>query len=155
MQDLVVRADAICFGTIAQRLLMSKRTTHTLPSFVSSRTFKILDLNLRNSFYTKNIIEKSLELCNVLNISYYDLPILKEIFSIEKIGILEICTWFQEKYNLKYFLFISETDYSIVYSAHNYSFIKIPIEKIENIDIKRSVFVGTFIASILTGKKIS
>jgi fructokinase len=69
-------ADAVCFGTLAQRAEPSRSTIRALLGAVRPDAFRILDVNLRQHFYSREILESSLALANVLKINDAELPIL-------------------------------------------------------------------------------
>lgn len=76
----------VYFGTLAQRNTVSRRTIRaTLESF-SGRSTLFLDLNLRAPFYTRGIIESSLELCDVLKVSGEELDELRRILELPGSG---------------------------------------------------------------------
>ena len=67
--DCVGRADAVCFGTLAQRSEPSRQTVRTLVKRAKPRALKVLDINLRQHYYSKNVLDASLRLANVLKIN--------------------------------------------------------------------------------------
>ncbi len=69
-------ANAVCFGTLAQRAEPSRSTIRALLSAVRPDAFRILDVNLRQHFYSREILESSLTLANVLKVNDAELPIL-------------------------------------------------------------------------------
>jgi fructokinase len=77
----VGHADAICFGTLAQRCATSRTTIQQLVAAAPPNTLRILDINLRQPFYSRRVIEESLQLANVLKLNIEELPILAEMFS--------------------------------------------------------------------------
>ena len=62
------QADAICFGSLAQRDEPSRSTIHRLLGQSSSAAIRIFDVNLRQTFYTREVIHMSLRLANVLKL---------------------------------------------------------------------------------------
>jgi fructokinase len=78
----VAEADAVCFGTLAQRHEISRRTIRALLKTMPEKSLRILDVNLRQNFYTRRIIEESLALANVLKVNETELPVLAEIFQL-------------------------------------------------------------------------
>jgi fructokinase len=62
---LAERADAICFGSLAQRSIESRQTIQTLAAQASSRCIRIFDVNLRPPFYSSEVMQESLELATV------------------------------------------------------------------------------------------
>ncbi len=77
----VGRADAICFGTLAQRSATSRNTIQQLVAAAPRNTLRIFDINLRQPFYSRRVIEDSLRLANVLKLNDEELPIVAEMFS--------------------------------------------------------------------------
>lgn len=69
-------ADAVCFGTLAQRAEPSGSTIRALLGTVRADALRILDINLRQHFYSREILESSLTLANVLKVNDAELPIL-------------------------------------------------------------------------------
>jgi fructokinase len=76
VDELAMRTDAVCFGTLAQR---SETSRNVIGRFVSStppRALRVLDINLRPPFYNEDIIQHSLALANVLKLSDDELDIV-------------------------------------------------------------------------------
>lgn len=68
------RADAICFGSLAQRSRESRQTIQTLAAQTSAACIRVFDVNLRPPFYSGEVIQESLELATVLKLSDEELP---------------------------------------------------------------------------------
>ena len=66
---LAERADAVCFGSLAQRSLESRQTIQTLAAQTSSQCVRIFDVNLRPPFYSSEVIQESLELATVMKMN--------------------------------------------------------------------------------------
>ena len=79
--ELVKEADCLCFGTLVQRHGSSKNTLRELIREVPSN-LKFLDLKLRKNCYTKQIIENSLLVANVLRVKESELYLLKNELSL-------------------------------------------------------------------------
>ena len=76
------RADAICFGTLAQRSAPSRATIQQLVAASPANMLRVLDINLRQPFYLRGVIEESLQLANVLKLNDEELSILAEMFNL-------------------------------------------------------------------------
>ncbi len=72
--QLATRADAICFGTLAQRSAASRQTIQTLAAETSSACVRVFDVNLRAPFYTGEVVEESLELATVVKMNDQEVP---------------------------------------------------------------------------------
>jgi fructokinase len=79
---LAERADAICFGTLAQRNTPSRQTIQTLAAETSSACVRVFDVNLRAPFYSTEIIEESLELATVLKMNEEETPLLLSLLGL-------------------------------------------------------------------------
>jgi fructokinase len=80
--QLAGRADAICFGTLAQRNTASRRTIQTLAAETTSSCLRVFDVNLRPPFYSGEIIEESLELATVLKMNERETPLLLNLLGL-------------------------------------------------------------------------
>ncbi|MES2439689.1 MAG: carbohydrate kinase [Verrucomicrobiota bacterium] len=72
--DLFTRADAVCFGTLAQRNRGSAAVIRTLVGSTSDHALRIFDVNLRQDYFSVETITSSLELANVLKLNDAELP---------------------------------------------------------------------------------
>lgn len=73
---LAERADAICFGSLAQRCLESRQTIQTLAAQASAACIRIFDVNLRAPFYSGEVIQESLELATVVKMNDAEVPLV-------------------------------------------------------------------------------
>jgi len=71
---LAERADAICFGSLAQRALESRQTIQTLAAQTRSDCVRVFDVNLRPPFYSSEVIQESLELATVMKMNDAEVP---------------------------------------------------------------------------------
>ena len=75
-------ADAICFGSLAQRSEPSRRAIQQVIAAAPACALLVFDINLRQRFYTRALIEKSLHLANVLKLNDDELPTVAGMFSL-------------------------------------------------------------------------
>ena len=75
-------ADAVCFGTLAQRSEPSRSTLRSLVSAAPPSALRILDVNLRQHYFSEPIIRESLALANVLKVNDTELPRLAEMLGL-------------------------------------------------------------------------
>jgi len=96
-RQAVAAADAVCFGTLAQRSETSRRTIRALIETMPAESLRILDVNLRQHFYSRDLIEQSLALANVLKVNETELPRLAEMFHLpgdERAQVAELARYF-------------------------------------------------------------
>ena len=155
MRELAQKVDAICFGTLAQRSEVSRNTIQAILSIVPEQAYRILDINIRQHYYSKEIITDSLRRCNVFKINDDELNLLKELFEKQHFTDEEVCRWFLEKFNLKFLILTAGADYSSIFTPDNSSYIKTPKVKVVDTVGAGDSFTGAFISSILDGKLLS
>ena len=67
-------ADSICFGSLAQRSETSRATIHEILQVMKPQSLRVFDVNLRQNYFSRDVLESSLELANVLKVSEEELP---------------------------------------------------------------------------------
>jgi len=80
--QLVARADAICFGSLAQRSLESRQTIQSLAAQSAASCIRIFDVNLRAPFYSAEVIEESLELATVVKMNESEMLLILEMLDL-------------------------------------------------------------------------
>lgn len=75
-------ADAVCFGSLAQRNAISRASIQALVSAAPATALRIFDINLRQHYHSREVIEHSLALANVLKVNDAELPRLAGWFGI-------------------------------------------------------------------------
>ena len=68
MEDLAKQADAVCFGSLVQRM-SSRETVLRFLREMRPDALKVFDINLRQHYYTKEVLEESLRLADILKIN--------------------------------------------------------------------------------------
>lgn len=113
--EIANQADAICFGTLAQRSEVSRESIQCCLKTAKPDALKIFDINLRQTFYTPEIITTSLELANVLKINDEELPVLCEItgFSQKEESLFSQLT---EKFDLEAIAVTKGSQGSVIFS---------------------------------------
>lgn len=80
--DLARRADAVCFGSLAQRATVSRTTIRAFLAAVPPKCIRLFDINLRKPFIDRQAITESLSLTDVLKLSDDELPVLAELLNL-------------------------------------------------------------------------
>lgn len=151
--DLMKRADAVCFGTLAQRAPESRETLRTLLSYMAPDALRFFDINLRQSYYSKDLIESLLEQANVFKINDEELDLLRSMYQLEGTT-EEICRQLIETYDLRYLILTAGAEFSAVYSPTEVSTIPTPRVKVADTVGAGDSFSGAFVYSLLTGKSL-
>jgi fructokinase len=82
-RQLAAQADAICFGSLAQRSLESRSTTGNFLRVTRPDAVRVFDVNLRQSFYSKEIIEESLKRATIVKLNHDELPTVMRLLGWE------------------------------------------------------------------------
>ncbi|WP_436418087.1 carbohydrate kinase [Petrimonas sulfuriphila] len=155
MKQLAKRADAVCFGTLAQRSEVSRNTIQALLSCVPVDSYRILDINIRQHYYSEKVITDSLRSSNVFKMNDEELILLKKLFKKQPFTDEEVCLWFLKEFNLKFLILTAGANYSIIYTPEGLSYIKTPVVNVVDTVGAGDSFTGAFISSILDGKSAS
>ncbi|MBN2511302.1 MAG: carbohydrate kinase [Sedimentisphaerales bacterium] len=114
-QQLAGVCDAICFGSLAQRNLPSRLSIHQFLIHTPEHCLRIFDINLRQNYYSKEIIEMSLGAANVLKLNDDELVVLREILELPESEEQALRTM-MERYNLRYIALTRGADGSLMMS---------------------------------------
>jgi fructokinase len=94
---LAKKCKAVCFGTLAQRSPVSRRTVREFLENTSPDCLRIFDVNLRQNFYGREVIETSLGFANVFKLNYDEVPVVAELLGLpteEKAFVLSVAQRF-------------------------------------------------------------
>lgn len=75
-------ADAVCFGTLAQRSPASRASIRAFVTATRPDCLRVFDINLRQAFYNRDVIKSSLTLCNVLKLNHEELPVVADLLEL-------------------------------------------------------------------------
>ena len=81
-QHLAEKADAVCFGSLAQRSEQARSTVLRFIGAMSPAALKIFDVNLRQSYYSREIIEESMILADIVKLNDEELPRIMRLFNL-------------------------------------------------------------------------
>ncbi len=153
MERLASRADAICFGTLAQRSTVSRNTIAALLDAAKPGAWKLYDINLRQHFYSKELIEGSLSRANALKMNDDEVSVLKKMFSID-MDDEAVCRRFMSEYGLKLVILTAGASYSSIYTAEETSTIATPKVNVSDTVGAGDCFSGVLVASLLKGRGV-
>ena len=80
--ELAGRADAVCFGTLAQRSAASASAIRQIVGLTPATTLRVFDINLRPPFCDRRTVESSLSLANALKLNDDELPTVAAMFGL-------------------------------------------------------------------------
>ena len=146
---------AVCFGSLAQRNVVSRETIQKFLDATPADCVKIFDINLRQQFYTKEIIKESLLRCNILKINDEELVLIGRMFGYPGLDIENKCWLILGKYNLDMLVLTCGTNGSYVFTPGQMSFQATPKVEVADTVGAGDSFTGSFCAAILSGKPVA
>lgn len=84
IEELVASADILCYGSLAQRNPVATATIQRCLARTSGSCRRIFDVNLRQSWYSKQVLEQTLKLSHVLKLNDDELEIFQAFFSLPR-----------------------------------------------------------------------
>ena len=81
MEALARRADAVCFGSLVQRMASRESVLRFLRA-TRPETLNVFDINLRQHYYSPEVLEESLKLADILKINDEEIRIVADMFGL-------------------------------------------------------------------------
>ena len=157
IEELAHRTKAICFGSLAQR---SKVSRNTIEQFIEAMpktedTLIVFDVNLRQSFYSRDVLDRSMKRCNVLKINDEELITVSRMLGYQGTDLQSKCWILLGRYHLKMLILTCGVNGSYVFTPGSMSFIATPKVKVADTVGAGDSFTGAFVASILKGLSVA
>ena len=164
--SIAKEAKAVCFGSLAQRSATSRATINAMLEAMPADTLKVFDINLRQQWYNREIIENSLHHCNILKINDEELDIVapmllsvktdpSALIAQDKEKTLRVCRALIELYELRLLILTCGTNGSYVITKDACSFVETPKVEVADTVGAGDSFTGAFIAKLLQGASIA
>ena len=167
LAELARQTDAVCWGSLAQRSSVSRNTIQHFIDDMPKDALKVFDINLRQNFFTKEVIESSLEMCNVLKINDEELVTVCRIFGTlpesdedfdtiwQSIDFKSKCRAILQKYYLQMLILTCGVNGSYVFTADG----DMSAQGTPKVEVTDTVgagdsFTATFVSSLLLGKSV-
>lgn len=153
--ELVRDASVICWGSLAQRSEKSRQSVLSMLSAAPASCLKVFDINIRQHYYSLEVIKNSLEYADILKLNEDELPLVAEMLGMtgsEEAVISEII----ERYSLKYVVYTHGADFSRVYGAEGLlSHQDTPKVKVADTVGAGDSFTAVLVTSLLQGRNIA
>lgn len=142
----VREAHAVCFGTLGQRTAISCKAIQQLVAAAPADALKIFDVNLRLDFYSREVIEQSLRLSNVLKMNDEELAVLTAMFSLRG-DVRQRIEWFAKTFGFRVVVVTRGESGSLIYQEGRWS--EMPLQPVQVVD---TVGAGdAFAAALIMG----
>jgi len=156
LEALAKRTKAVCFGSLAQRNVVSRETINRFLDAMpqTDDSLVVFDVNLRQGFYNKEILCNSMSRCNILKINDEELVTVSRMFGYPGIDLQDKCWILLGKYNLKMLILTCGINGSYVFTPGNVSFQPTPKVEVADTVGAGDSFTAAFISSILKGRSV-
>lgn len=153
LEEMAKETEAVCFGTLAQRSEISRNTIMKFISCMPADSLKVYDINLRQNYYSEEIIRKSLEVSDILKINDEELETVSALLGLEGTQ-TERCRTLVDMFNLRLVILTKGAEGSDVVTSDAVHTI-VP-EKITVVDTVGAgdAFTAAFIISYLRGDSV-
>lgn len=120
LECLFTAADAVCFGTLAQRSPVSAGVIRELVALTGPGALRVFDVNLRQDFFSAAVVNTSLELADVLKLNDAELPRIAEMTGISG-SVRECLARLVDRFDLKLVAYTRGADGSILHDGDGWS----------------------------------
>ncbi len=143
--------DAVYFGSLAQRSPRSRATIRKI--LMESNAFKIFDINLRQDFYSKEILKWSLEQTDLLKLNDEELPVLAAMFDLpftQEDFLRQVC----RQFNISIAVVTLGKNGSTAYADGQILSCPVPPAKVINTVGAGDAFCAAFVSSLLNSEPL-
>jgi fructokinase len=98
---LAEKADAVCFGSLAQRSAGSRATIHKFLAAAKANATLVFDVNLRQHFFSAEVLKDSIQLADVIKLNDEELPRVAQLLGAPPSDEIVCAQWLRRAYGLK------------------------------------------------------
>lgn len=153
--NLAKITNAVSFGSLAQRNTVSRKTIQKFLQTMPQNSIKIFDINLRQHFYTKELIDESLQLANALKINDEEIVVVSKLYGYNEENEQEVCKKLLREYNLDLVILTKGTEGSFVCTPKETSFQPTPKVHVADTVGAGDSFTAAFVSSYMNGDRIA
>ena len=151
---LAADCKAVCFGSLAQRNAVSRESIGLFLQAVPKDCLKVFDINLRQDFYNREVLEESFRRCDILKINDEELVVISRMFELPGLSLEEKCRSLIKTYNLQMLILTCGVNGSYVFYEGGMSFLDTPKVTVADTVGAGDSFTGAFVGSLLNGKTV-
>ncbi|MFG5859540.1 MULTISPECIES: carbohydrate kinase [Dysgonomonas] len=154
-ENLAKNTGTVSFGSLAQRNSVSRETIKRFLKSMPENSLKIFDINLRQHFYSKELIHESLQLSNMLKINDEEIVLVAQLYGYKENDEQEICKRLLEEYELDIIVLTKGTNGSFVFTPKETSYQPTPTVHVADTVGAGDSFTAAFVASYLHGQRLT
>ena len=154
LEALAKTTGAVCFGSLAQRSPVSMDTINRFIDSMPEGSLRIFDINLRQNFYTKDIVCNSMRKCNILKINDEELETVSRMFELPDGTQQSRAKVLLSMFGLKVLILTCGATGSHVFTADEYSYLETPEVNVVDTVGAGDSFTAAFVSGLLKGLDI-
>ena len=154
--DIREETRAVCFGSLAQRSPVSRRTVERFLDAMPDEEgrYKVFDINLRQPFYTPSVVQSSLRRCNVLKINDEELTVVSGMSGLPAVDMRVQCRELLARYDLQILILTCGVSGSYVFTPQAESFMPTPAVRVVDTVGAGDSFTAAFVSALLYGQPL-
>ncbi len=152
--ELAGKTDAVCFGSLAQRHVHSRKSILRYLVSMPVDSLKIFDINLRQHYYSESVIHDALMASNVLKTNDEEVVLLSKLYGWGGVDEVTVCKRLMEQYKLKIVILTKGSKGSAIISTEGVSFLETPQVEVADTVGAGDAFTAAFVAGWLMQKEI-
>ncbi len=154
-ENLAKITGTVSFGSLAQRNNVSRESVKKFLAAMPADSLKIFDINLRQHFYTQELIDESLKLSNMLKINDEEVVVVSRLFGMKEDNEQDVCKQLLSDYNLDIVILTKGTEGSFVFTPKETSYQPTPKVHVADTVGAGDSFTAAFVASYMHGERIT
>lgn len=156
LDELARNAQAVCWGSLAQRSEVSRNCIYRFLDAMPSEQgrLKVFDINLRQHFYSIDVIEASCQRANVLKINEEELVIVSELLRLGTPLVEQQCRLLMERFSLDMLVLTCGSNGSYIFTPVETSFRVTPLVQVADTVGAGDSFTATLVADLLKGEPV-
>ena len=149
LDELARNAQAVCWGSLRNCIY---RFLDAMPS--EQGRLKVFDINLRQHFYSLDVIEASCQRANVLKINEEELVIVSELLRLGTPQVEQQCRLLMERFSLDMLVLTCGSNGSYIFTPVETSFRVTPLVQVADTVGAGDSFTATLVADLLKGAPV-
>ena len=154
LEALAKTTGAVCFGSLAQRSPVSRDTINRFIDAMPEGSLRIFDINLRQNFYTKDIVSNSMRKCNILKINNEELETVSVMLGLPDGPQQSRAKALLSMFGLKALILTCGATGSHVFTSEETSYIATPQVEVADTVGAGDSFTAAFVSGLLKGLDI-
>jgi len=147
-------AHAVCFGTLGQRNPVARKSIQQLVAAAPADALRVFDINLRLGFYSREVIEQSMRLSNVLKLNEEELAVLTDMHSLQG-NVRQRIEWFVRTFGFKTVVLTKGSLGSLIHQGGRWSEMFPEPVRVRDTVGAGDAFAAALIMGLLSGMDLS